>query len=329
MATIKDIAQKAGVSITTVSRVLNYDKTLSVSDSTRKKIFQVAESLSYAKKNKATGSKDTIGIVQWYSETKELEDLYYLSIRMGVEKQAEKLGYKVKRVFENESLEKIQDVKAIIAIGKFSDQQIATMNKITDNLIFVDFDTLPIGYDCVVTDFENSTKIVLSDFIKSGHKKIGMVTGKEVTSDGNTEILDPRLAVFKDFLSKRDMYDDRNVFVSDYSVEDAYHLILNATEKLGSGFPDALFVSNDAMAVGVLKALNEIKLGVPSDVSIVSFNDTSVAKYVIPALSSVKVDTERMGEVAVNLMKSGFEDNKNSTEKVIVSNKFIKRESSI
>lgn len=91
MATIKDIAKRAGVSITTVSRVLNYDKTLSVSDTTRKKIFRVAEDLDYTKKKKASTTRDNIAIVQWYTEKQELDDLYYLSIRMGAEKQAEKM----------------------------------------------------------------------------------------------------------------------------------------------------------------------------------------------------------------------------------------------
>ncbi|KAL3949345.1 LacI family DNA-binding transcriptional regulator [Lentilactobacillus hilgardii] len=331
MATIKDIAKKAGVSITTVSRVLNYDKTLSVSDTTRKKIFRVAEDLAYTKKKKAGNIKDNIAIVQWYTEQQELDDLYYLSIRLGAEKRAERLHYKVHRFFANDSLSKIKDVKAIVAIGKFSDAQIKVMLKVTANVIFVDFDTLAKGYDCVVTDFDNSTESVLTYFIESGLKRIGMLSGVEYSSDHKLKIVDPRFDVFKDYLENQSLYDPANVFVGDFTMQSAFDLVNNALKTNRKDFPNALYVANDAMAVGALKAFHENKVNVPEDVSVVSFNDTAVAKYVIPSLSSVKVDTGKMGEVAVSLVDTieDDDDDHHTPQKVIVGNRLIKRESSL
>ncbi len=90
MATIKDIAQLAGVSPATVSRVLNYDPELSVGLATKQKIFEAAERLNYTKHRKnAANTKQTLRLIQWYDDTEELEDLYYLSIRLGIEKKAE------------------------------------------------------------------------------------------------------------------------------------------------------------------------------------------------------------------------------------------------
>lgn len=329
MATIKDIAEKAGVSITTVSRVLNYDKSLSVSETTRKKIFQVAESMSYTKNRRKVSAQDTIAIVQWYTETKELDDLYYLSIRMGAEKAAAKENFKVKQYFANDSLNDIGDVKAIIAIGKYSDAQIKKLAKKSETLIFVDFDTLSKGYNCVVTDFDNSTRNVIDSFIDAGITNIGMVSGTESTSDGKLTISDPRVATFKNYLSQKGLFEPEDVFTADYTLDGAYELLLDRLETMGDAFPKALFISNDAMAVGAVKALTEKKKRIPEDVSIVSFNDTSIAKYVIPALSSVKVETTRMGEVALNMVKNAIETGKQTTEKVVVSNELIKRESSI
>ncbi|MFD1124958.1 LacI family DNA-binding transcriptional regulator [Lentilactobacillus raoultii] len=330
MATIKDIAKKAGVSITTVSRVLNYDKTLSVSDTTRKKIFRVAEDLAYTKKKKAGAIKDNIAIVQWYTEQQELDDLYYLSIRMGAEKRAERLHYKVHRFFANDSLSKIKDVKAIIAIGKFSDQQINRMRQVTPNVIFVDFDTLAKGYDCVVTDFDNSTEMVLQYFIDHGLTRIGMLSGVEYSSDHQLKIVDPRFNVFKDYLESRSLYDPANVFVGDFTIQSAFDLVNNALKNNRQNFPNALYVANDAMAVGALKALHENQVKVPEDVSLVSFNDTAVAKYVISSLTSIKVDTGKMGAVAVSLVDNIDDDDDDHTpQKVIVGNRLIKRESSL
>lgn len=96
MATIKDIAQLAGVSPATVSRVLNYDEKLSVGMETKQKIFEVAEHLNYKKHHKNLASeKQTIKLIQWYDTQEELEDLYYLSIRLGIEKKAEEANIRL------------------------------------------------------------------------------------------------------------------------------------------------------------------------------------------------------------------------------------------
>ena len=86
MATLKDIAQLASVSIATVSRVLNRDQSLSVTEETRHRILTVAEELGYTKHLKTGQShklKQKIAIIQWVSEQGELEDLYYYQIRLG------------------------------------------------------------------------------------------------------------------------------------------------------------------------------------------------------------------------------------------------------
>ena len=86
MATLKDVADKAGVSSAAASRILNNDPSLSVSPETRQKVLEAARLLSYRKKLKA-GMKSayTMGILQWFSSLQELEDNYYLSIRQGIE----------------------------------------------------------------------------------------------------------------------------------------------------------------------------------------------------------------------------------------------------
>lgn len=89
MATIKDIASAAGVSISTVSRILNLDKTLNVSEDTRKKVLSIAEEMNYVtiKERKSKLKNHTIGIICSFTEVKELNDPYFLSIRMTIEKK--------------------------------------------------------------------------------------------------------------------------------------------------------------------------------------------------------------------------------------------------
>ena len=89
MATLKDIADLAKVSTATVSRVLNQDETLSVGKETRERIWQIAEQLQYKKIKKKTPQRKIL-VIQWYSQAEELDDLYYQSIRLAVEKEAAK-----------------------------------------------------------------------------------------------------------------------------------------------------------------------------------------------------------------------------------------------
>ena len=94
MATIKDIAAKAGVSIATVSRVLNHDETLNAQEETKKRIFEIAEELEYeVRAQKKRRRKLKIGVFYSYSPEEELQDPYYLCIRLAIEKKLEEEGY--------------------------------------------------------------------------------------------------------------------------------------------------------------------------------------------------------------------------------------------
>ena len=95
MATIKEIAELAGVSVTTVSRVLNFDDTLNVQDETKRRVFEAADRLEYQIKDKKRKKKKLkLGLFCSYSPEEELEDTFYLSIRIAVEKKLDKEGFK-------------------------------------------------------------------------------------------------------------------------------------------------------------------------------------------------------------------------------------------
>ena len=307
MATIKDIAQQAGVSPATVSRVLNYDQTLSVSDDTRKKIFAVAEELHYSKKAKnrpqPRSDKQTIAIVEWYTEQEELDDLYYYSIRMGLEKQAQELGYDTIRIFNNDTLDQLDQAQGMVAIGKFSPQKIQELEAFEKPLIFVDSNTLAYGHSCVTTDFEHSVIQVLQHFIQQGHEKIGLLVGQEETSDKTSLLSDPRLTTFRNYLAEKGLYQERYVKIGHFSADSGYQMMKELLAELPeTDLPTAFFIASDALAVGALRALQEVSISVPERVSLISFNDTSIAKYVYPALSTVTVFTEEMGRQGLNLL---------------------------
>lgn len=308
MATIKDIALKANVSIATVSRVLNADQTMSASAETRARIFAAADELGYTKHKKNLTSQSsthrTIAIVQWFSEQEEADDLYYYSIRVGIERKALELGYEIIRIFNNDPISSIATVDGVIAIGKYSPQQMEEFEKLNPLIIFVDNDTLIHGYTCITTDFDNSVINVLQHFISQGQENIGMIIGAEYTADKTLPLQDPRAYTFQNYLEERNLYRPDYIYTGEFSTTAGYELMKKAIQEHPTDLPEAFFIGSDALAVGALRALQEAKIKVPEEVSIISFNDTAIAKQVYPALSAVTVYTEEMGVRAMQEIDS-------------------------
>lgn len=327
MATIKDIAEKAGVSPATVSRVLNYDRELSVGQETKQKIFETAEALNYTKyKTKQRNEGQVFRLVQWYDLEEELADLYYLSIRLGIEQKAEELRIRLVK----ESLDELSDEKvdATIAIGKFDSAQIKKLKRLHQPLLFVDYDAMAEGLDSLVVDFQQALDLVIDHFVKEGHEKIGILSGVEYTRDNKNEIADPRLNLFRQKMQRLRLYDENYEIAGEFTVEGGYEAMqkfLASTKEL----PSALFASSDALAVGALRAIQEAGLKVPEDISVIGFNDVSVAKYVMPALSTVRVPTEWMGELAVKTACDLQKEKAPDPRKITIGTELVLRGSTI
>ncbi|WP_066368993.1 LacI family DNA-binding transcriptional regulator [Neobacillus fumarioli] len=328
MATIKDIAQKAGVSIATVSRVLNYDATLSVSDETKKRIFEAAEELEYKKKPVRKQEQGKIALLQWYTEKEELEDLYYMSIRLGVENRCQDHGIQVIRFFQDhyEDL-KNKDIQGLIAIGKFSARQVDELKNLTGNIVFVDCSPDDEQFDSIVIDFEKVVENVLNYFWKIGHKQIGYIGGREAFKDQSSEIEDPRELAFKRYMADKGTLNEKFIYNGTFSVDAGYALMKQAIREHGDDLPTAFFAGNDSIAVGALRALLEEGIAVPDRVNIVGVNDISIAKYVFPALSTVKIYTELMGKTAVDTLLERIEGRK-TAKTIYIATKLLIRDSS-
>lgn len=328
MATIKDIADKAGVSIATVSRVLNYDMTLSVSDETKKRVFEAAEELSYEKRTPRKSGVTKIALIHWYTEEEELDDVYYMSIRLGIERRCKQQNVTIVRPLQDPADLARENVQGIIAVGKFSQSEIAVLQDITAHLVFVDF--LPAGdrFDAVGIDFDLATRKALDYFLAKGHQRIGYIGGRELFKDRTAEIEDPREAAYKAYLKGKKMYDDSYVYGGRFSVNDGYSLMKRAIEEHGDKLPTAFFIGNDSMAIGCLKALGEGKIAVPERVSVIGVNDISIAKYLSPSLSTVRIDTELMGETAVDLLLEQL-SGRRVAKKVTLGTELLIRQSSL
>lgn len=324
MATIKDIAEKAGVSSATVSRVLNFDDALSVSEETKRKIFEAAEELDYVPVRKRKKEKKmTIGLFHWYDPKKELSDPYYLYIRLSIERKCEKKGYHIVRWNASEELDLSNPVDGILAVGKFEETELQKISEINSNIVVCDFAPGD-EYDAVIIDYRDAVMKVLDYLKEMGHHTVGFIGGDESYGSGR-KVTDLRSEFFKEYASVLGMFKEEYFHTGSFTHEDGYLLtreILNKEDK-----PSALFCGNDNMAVGAYKAVHEAGLRIPEDMSIVGFNDLPGSKYMTPSLTTVRVYTEYLGEAAVDLLEEKIEKNRNYIKKVIIPVVLKKRDS--
>uniref|UniRef100_A0A7U3YF48 Transcriptional regulator, LacI family n=1 Tax=Geobacillus sp. (strain Y4.1MC1) TaxID=581103 RepID=A0A7U3YF48_GEOS0 len=331
MATLKEIAEKVGVSVATVSRVLNYDTTLSVSDETRKRIFEVAQQLNYKtlrERSQQAKERFRFGLIHWYSERQELDDPYYMAIRLGVEKECFERQIELVKLFKQNGSypeERMEHLDGIIAVGKFGPKDVSAFVARTEHIVFVDCSPDEQKFDSVVIDLRKSTIMVLDHLLQLGHQKIGYIGGREYV-DGQTPLHDEREATFYEYLYLKGIYDSRYVWTGSFTAEDGYRLMKQAISA--KDLPTAFFIASDSMAIGALRALHEAQIPVPNHVSIVGFNDLPTAKFIHPPLTTVKVYTEFMGETAVELLVERLTTKRTICKKVVVPTKLVVRESS-
>ena len=300
--TLHDIADKAGVSIATVSRILNNDVTLSVNEKTRQRVLATAEEFNYTKHKRARNNQiQRVAVVQWYSLTQELDDLYYMAIRMEIERAAQQQGLQTVPIYQN------------------------SMRLVTSNIVFVDYDSLAAGYDCLVPDFENAVRSVISEFVSEGINDIGMLAGTEKTTDQQI-VPDLRRFYFESNLRQQNLYHPEFIFAGNYTSMSGYNAMKKAIATLGDRMPHGIFVANDPMAVGALKAIQEAKINVPNRIALISFNDTAIVKYVYPSMSAVHVATDEMAHAAVDMMIKRLQNPNNDPCKTVVGTHLIKRQ---
>jgi LacI family transcriptional regulator len=330
LATIKEIASLADVSISTVSRVLNFDETLNVSNATREKILKIADELEYvSSKTKKTRNKNCkdIGIIYWYNYEEELEDPYYLSIRLAAEKKCNENNLNLVKLTENSDIDDISKVSGIIAIGKFNSATIEKLSNANENLVFVDFSPNENKFDSVLPDVGKATTETLNYLYELGHRKIGFIGGKNPESLSiKNAYIDERGVKYKEFMIDKGIFDPNYIYITEkYTFKSGYNLMLKALNSPSR--PTAFFISNDTMAIGAYKAISQFNLSVPDDISIIGFNDQPSAKYMIPALTTVRIPCEYLGNAAVDLLLENLNSNRGYNKKVILPTEFKIRES--
>ena len=214
MATIREVAKKAGVSITTVSRILNNDDSFYVSKSTKEKVLKTVKQLNYVKKrkkNKNRISQSNISVIKCFDEKIENEDPYFVSLKINLENMLKKIFSKVKilnldeieRLMKHNEISTFSFADAIIFIGEISKEKLKFFKKLNKNIICVDmYDTDNIT-DYVKFDTRNSVEMVLDYIFKLNHQKIGLLVGRNKVVKN---LVDFREKYFKEIMIRNGLY---------------------------------------------------------------------------------------------------------------------------
>ena len=337
MAKLKDIAKATGYSVATVSRVLNHDYSFNVPEETRLKVLRTAERLNYvaiSRRHRPFYAEDKaseeekklrVGLAYSYSPSDEIIDPYYLSIKSAIGESCETSGIDLKVFYLHER--EYHDIKeanldGLIALGKYSDYEISALYEIHPNFVMVDCYTEHPAIDVVMVDLKVATKDVIDYLYETGVASIGFIGGIESTIDGKI-IEDTRFKTF----SKHERSDHEAIYLGRLTADSGYE-IMNNIIKSGNIKP-AYIVSTDVIATGCLKALNEHKIKIPDEVSIISYNNSILSEYTNPALSTVDLNTHYLGMAATETMLERIKNKRSLGKKIFIPTQLIIRESSL
>ncbi len=299
MATIKEIAEKAGVSPATVSRVLNHDTTLSVSTETKVRIFRI----------------------------ELLDDPYYLYLMTTIEKECAlaNIGtFKINKINDKYQV-MVSNLDGIIAIGKFSKEEIKELATYTNNIVFVDSSPLEKIYDSVTINVRLGIIEAIQYLMELGHTEIGFIGGTGI-GDHKEMAIDSRKTVFKTITEEYGLFNPDFIYIgSRISHLEGYNILNQALES--KKLPTAFLIANDTMATGALRALHEAKINVPNEMSIVGFNDLVTSKFLIPPLTTIRVHMNLMALTAIDLLKERIYKERVIPKKVLIPCELVIRKS--
>lgn len=309
MVTLKEIAKAVGVSTATVSRVLNFDPTLSVTAAKRQVIIETAEALNYATPRARSRARQRglhkVALVHFLRPEHELIDPYYVGLRLGIESRCQALQTETVKVYHTDRMPEptlLQGAAGVIAIGPQSDAEIDWLRRYSRHVVFADFIPADDEFDAVQSDLSLAMRKLLTELEKMGYSRIGFAGWIE---EGNSDPYgEPRCRSYIEWSETSAKFDPR-ICVTQRSLErnteqTGYQAALQLLKRRRP--PDAIVTCNDNIAIGAYRAIRELGLRIPDDVAVASFNDIPAAQFLHPPLSTVRLPSEEIGETAVELL---------------------------
>ena len=312
MATLKEISEKAGVSQGTVSRILNKDSTLSVSDKTRQNVLRIAQELGYKsalqrqkEAEKGNHSDIMIGIAQMFEIEQLQDDIYYMVLKQLVDTECFSLGWNTISLYrDNGRFVKNSSVRldGIIAIGRFTIEEIQDFEELTPNIVFIDSSPDESKYNSIVPNYHMAIRYVLNYFKKMGYDKVAYAGAVHTFNSVKKLTMDPRFYYYKNYMISRNIFDEDLVTKCEMNSRSSYEA-MNEYIKKHKRPPQALFMASDSIAAGIIQSVRENGFLITEDCNIVTYNNTAFSESSNPPLDSVEVYLQESAKEATYALR--------------------------
>lgn len=329
ISTIKDVAEKAGVSTTTVSHVLN--KTRFVSEDLVKRVSAAVHELNYQPSGLArslrTKTSGTIGVI-----IPDSTNPFFAEVVRGIEDCCYKQGYSVflcntdgdpDKEYNYIKLlrEKGADGLALVSTGDDRDS-LDLLNRSNIPVVIVDREVQSVNSDSVFVNNLEGGYLATRHLLDLGHRRIGCITGpSQLTPSGQ------RLEGYVKALEEQGIQTDKEMSLrGDFKSQSGGDCLMRLMQQAQP--PTAVFACNDIMAIGALAAARQLGVDVPSGLSLVGFDDIAVASMVIPGLTTIAQPKRELGETAANLLIRRIHSGVQSHSTTVLEPTLIIRESS-
>lgn len=333
--TIRDVARRARVAPSTVSRVIANHPRISIK--TKEKVRLAMQELGYhpnvTARNLANQHSETIGIIMPASGEKVFQNPFFPEVVRGISAKAHQRKFGLHMTTGNTCMEILSGVERMVC-GGVVDGVVLLYSRKNDPVFqflkesecpFVVVGRPPVdqeSIDYVDNDNRLAAKEATSYLIENGHKRIGFIGGSldlMVTCD--------RLAGYKEALKNANLQLDSEYVVHEEFLESGGREGVRKLFQLKDP-PTGLVITDDIMALGVLNALHEWDVRVPEDVALISFNNIMIAEFATPPITSVDINIYRLGYAACEILLDKIQQKKRLPEHLIVSHQIVKRKSS-
>jgi LacI family transcriptional regulator len=334
--TIKDVAKKANVSLSTVSLVINNKGY--VSPETRSKVERVISELGFYPTSSARGlasrKSGNLGFIITLDHFTQAEP-FYTKIFLGAEFEAQKYHYyilltTVGRMFNpNKTVPRFlleKNVDGVIVAGRIDQKLVDYIDSLNLPLVLIDYEFPRMRYSTILINNYKGAQQAVEHLLENDHKKIGFIGG-----DIKHPSIAQRFEGYSETLYSSGIEPDASwisVDQPDTGVDDGY----NAAKKIfrqTANRPTAIFAANDAMAIGALKFFKELQIHVPQEISLVGFDNIEAGYRVEPKLTTVDVHKEEMGVMGVRTLVNTIKEGNGVVRNVHTSVDLIVRDSSI
>jgi DNA-binding LacI/PurR family transcriptional regulator len=330
LATIKDVAQKAGVSASTVSRVLANSSR--ISEDTKQRVRQVLKQLDYHPNTLARGlvtnTACALGVMIPYGANEFFENPFFSQMMSGVSEIVNQNGYDIVLFTsgtDTETIDRIVRGRRVDGLLLLSSKEDDPLLKAIEQRQFpaVLLGRVPEGtaISSVNNDNVQAAYEATEHLIKLGHKRIGFLGGASdllVTQD--------RISGYRRALKVHGLTSEDQMEVSSFFLEQGGYLGMMRLLAL-SDRPTAILASDDILAFGAMRAAAELGYHLPDDLAIVGFNDIRLSEIANPALTSVRVHMHELGCEAAEVLLARIRNAELPPEHRIVPTELIVRHS--